>query len=150
MDIDHLADEINRVLWTYGLSLAQFGAMVGAPAPSVKRWREGVQPQERYLFQIILVLGLIKNAESVFFDLGRQGLKPQPTHWESFAMLIEGAKKSMAAAEEAGLPTPDVSAAIVSGVKGLLALIAGAFTSKHPLGGRIKSELATRIGNFLK
>ncbi|MCD6185693.1 MAG: hypothetical protein J7K84_07885 [Deltaproteobacteria bacterium] len=145
-----LPKEIRLVREKYRLSMAQFGTMVGAPATSVKRWEEDVKPQERFFFQIILVLGLIENPDEIFFDLGRQGIKLNKKHWDGFANLVKGASNSLAVAKEAGLPEPEINSALVSGINGLLALITGAFAAKNSLGTRIYPALASKIANLLK
>ena len=148
--VNNLPKEIRRVRDKYRLSLAQFGIMVGAPATSVKRWEEDIRPQERFFFQIILVLGLIKNPDEIFFDLGRQGIQLNKKHWDGFANLVKDAGNSLDVAKEAGLPEPEIDTALVSGIKGLLALITGAFVAKNPLGARIYPVLAAKIANLLK
>jgi len=148
--VNKLSKEIKETRKKYRLSLAQFGAMVGAPATSIKRWEEEVTPQERFVFQIVLVLGLIKNPDEIFFDLGRQGVKFNKKHWDGFANLIKSANVGLNAAKEAHLPEPEIAGALVSGIKGLLALITGSFVAKNPLGARVYPELATRIANLLK
>ena len=130
--------------------MAQFGSMTGAPATSVKRWEENVKPQERFFFQIILVLGLVKNSDEIFFDLGRQGIKLNKKHWDGFANLVKGATNSLDIAKEAGFPEPEINTALVSGIKGMLALIAGAFAAKNSLGNRLYPALAEKIANLLK
>ena len=148
--VNNLSEEIRRVRDKYQLSMAQFGIMVGAPATSVKRWEEDVRPQERFFFQIILVLGLIENPDEIFFDLGRQGIQLNKKHWDGFANLVKGAKNSLDVAKEAGFPEPEIDSALVSGIQGLLALITGAFVAKNPLGARIYPVLAAKIANLLK
>ncbi|MBL0717500.1 MAG: hypothetical protein JJV89_05575 [Desulfosarcina sp.] len=148
--ITNLHKEIRRVRKKYRLSMAQFGSMTGAPATSVKRWEENVKPQERFFFQIILVLGLVKNSDEIFFDLGRQGIQLNKKHWDGFANLVKGATNSLDVAKEAGLPEPEINTALVSGIKGMLALIAGAFAAKNSLGNRLYPALAEKIANLLK
>ena len=148
--ITNLHKEIKRVRKKYRLSMAQFGSMTGAPATSVKRWEENVKPQERFFFQIILVLGLVKNSDEIFFDLGRQGIQLNKKHWDGFANLVKGATNSLDIAKEAGLPEPEINTALVSGIKGMLALIAGAFAAKNSLGNRLYPALAEKIANLLK
>ena len=148
--VDNLSKKIRQIRKRYQLSMAQFGSMVGAPATSVKRWEEDVKPQERFFFQIILVLGLIENPDEIFFDLGRQGIKLNKKHWDGFANLVKNVNNSLDIAKEAGLPEPEIDTALVSGIMGLLALIAGAFAVKNLLGNRLYPVLATRIANLLK
>ncbi len=148
--VDNLSKKIKQIREKYQLSMAQFGSMVGAPATSVKRWEEDVKPQERFFFQIILVLGLIENPDEIFFDLGRQGIKLNKKHWDGFANLVKNVNNSLDIAKEAGLPEPDIDTALVSGIMGLLALIAGAFAVKNLLGNRLYPVLATKIANLLK
>ena len=145
-----LNPEIAAIRLRYGLSLAQFGSLVGAPAASVKRWEEGVAPREQFFFQLYLVIGLIKNPDDVFFDLGRQGIQLDKTRWEVFAGLVKGADRSIELAGEIGLESPEVAQTLVTGVRGLLTLIAGAFAAKNPLGNKMSANLATRIATFLK
>ncbi len=148
--IPDLKNEMTQLKTDYNLSLAQFGAMVGASAVSVKRWMEGVKPQEPYAFQIVLVLGLINDPEEVYYDLGRQGIEIQKTDWDGFAGLIDSAKRSIAVAAELGLPAPEINMAMVSGVKGLLSLIALKLAAGNPIGARFTSSLTTRVADFLK
>ena len=148
--VDNLSKKIKQIRERYQLSMAQFGSMVGAPATSVKRWEEDVKPQERFFFQIILVLGLIENPDEIFFDLGRQGIKLNKKHWDGFANLVKNVNNSLDIAKEAGLPEPEIDTALVSGIMGLLALIAGAFAVKNLLGNRLYPVLATKIANLLK
>ena len=148
--VDNLSKKIKQIREKYQLSMAQFGSMVGAPATSVKRWEEDVKPQERFFFQIILVLGLIENPDEIFFDLGRQGIKLNKKHWDGFANLVKNVNNSLDIAKEAGLPEPEIDTALVSGIMGLLALIAGAFAVKNLLGNRLYPVLATKIANLLK
>jgi len=148
--INDLHRKIRLIREKYHLSMAQFGSMTGAPATSVKRWEEDVRPQERFFFQIILVLGLIENPDEIFFDLGRQGIKLNKKHWDGFANLVKDASNSLDVAKEAGLPEPKINTALVSGIKGLLALIAGAFAAKNQLGNRLYPALASKIANLLK
>ena len=154
VDFDKLSNEIKEVMDKYGLSLAQFGSMVGAPATSVKRWREGVQPQKRYLYQITLVLGLIRDPYDVFFDLKRAGQVPNNNtiekYWDVFASLIKGIQESYTAAIEYGLPKPEVGSALVSGVQGLLSLIASEYTSRDQFKIKAFQILASKIGSLLK
>lgn len=145
-----LSDMIPAIRKRYGLSLAQFGSLVGAPAPSVKRWEEGVDPRESFFFQLYLVVGLISDPDEVFFDLGRQGVRLNKNHWDVFAALVKGADRSIDVAKEIGLDTPEVSQTLVTGVRGLLTLIAGSFAVKKALGGRVCETLATRIATLLK
>ncbi|MCD4718534.1 MAG: helix-turn-helix transcriptional regulator [Desulfobacula sp.] len=148
--LEQFGREIKKERERFKLSLAQFGSLVGAPAVSVKRWEQGVKPQERFVFQIVLVLGLINDPDEIFFDLGRQGIVLDEKHWEGFASLVKAAKKSLAAAKETGLPEPDVAGALVAGIFGLLSLIATAFATKNMLGAKACSSFATRIAQFLK
>ncbi len=148
--VDNLSKKIRQIRERYQLSMAQFGSMVGAPATSVKRWEEDVKPQERFFFQIILVLGLIENSDEIFFDLGRQGIKLNKKHWDGFANLVKDVSNSLDIAKEAELPEPEIDTALISGIKGLLALIAGAFAVKNLLGNRLYPVLATKIANLLK
>ena len=134
----------------YGLSLAQFGSLVGAPAISVKRWEAGVDPREQFFFQLYLVVGLIREPDEIFFDLGRQGIRLNRGHWEVFASLVKGAAQSIDVAGEIGLEAPEVGQTLVTGVRGMLTLIAGAFAAKNALGEKISASLATRIANFLR
>lgn len=147
---DKLCDMIPAIRKRYGLSLSQFGSLVGAPATSVKRWEEGVDPREPVFFQLYLIAGLITNPDEVFFDLGRQGIRLDKNHWDVFAALVKGADRSIDVAGEIGLDRPDVAQTLVTGVRGLLTLIAGHFATKNPLGGRVCEALATRIATLLK
>ena len=149
MEIE-LSREIAAIRSRYGLSLAQFGSLVGAPATSVKRWEEGVAPREPHFFQLYLVVGLIKDPDEVFYDLGRQGIVLNEAHWEVFATLVKSADRSIAVAPEIGLEAPDVGQTLVTGVRGLLTLIAGAFAAKNALGEKVCASLATRIATLLK
>jgi transcriptional regulator with XRE-family HTH domain len=142
--------EIAAIRSRYGLSLAQFGSLVGAPAPSVKRWEEGVAPRDSFLFQLYLVIGLIRHPDDVFFDLGRQGIRLDKSRWDVFAALVKGADRSIDLANEIGLERPDVAQTLVTGVRGLLTLIAGAFAAKNALGEKLCASLATRIATSLK
>jgi len=142
--------EIKEIREKYDLSLGQFGSLVGAPAISVKRWEEGIKPQERFFYQTILVIGLMGDSTEIFYDLGRQGIVLNKDHWDGFAGLITGAEKSISTAMELGFEKPKVDAAVVSGIKGLLRLIAAAFTSDNPLGTKASSSFETRIAGFLK
>lgn len=142
--------EITKIRSRYGLSLAQFGSLVGAPAISVKRWEEGVDPREQFFFQLYLVAGLIRNPDEVFFDLGRQGIQLEKAHWNVFSDLIKAADRSLDVADEIGLESPEVGQTLVTGVRGLLALIAGAFAAKTPLGEKVSAAMATRIAMLLK
>lgn len=148
--IKHFDIEIKKLREQFGLSLAQFGSMVGAPAITVKRWEEGRKPQKRFLFQTVLVLGLINDCRGVYYDLGRQGVILESKHWEGFENLIKGAKKSIETAREVGLPEPKVDGALVSGVMGLLGLIATSFAAKNELGVKASTRFATGIAEFLK
>ena len=148
--LEQFDQKIKKVRERFKLSLAQFGSLVGAPAITVKRWEEGVKPQERFVFQTILVLGLINDPDEVFFDLGRQGILLDEKHWEGFASLVKAAQKSLVAAQETNLPEPDVDGALVAGIYGLLSLIATAFAAKDMLGAKASSSFATRIAQFLK
>ena len=94
-----LSKEISGIRARYGLSLAQFGSLVGAPATSVKRWEAGVDPREQFFFQLYLVVGLIKGPDEVFYDLGRQGILLDKAQWDVFATLIKGADRSIDVAE---------------------------------------------------
>jgi len=141
--------EIAAIRRRYGLSLAQFGSLVGAPATSVKRWEEGVAPRESVLFQLYLVIGLIRHPDDVYFDLGRQGIGLDKTRWDVFAALVKGADRGIELAGEIGLEAPDLAQTLVTGVRGLLALIAGAFAAKNALGDKVCASLATRIATFL-
>jgi hypothetical protein len=145
-----LSKEIAAIRARYGLSLAQFGSLVGAPATSVKRWEEGVAPRESFFFQLYLVVGLIKDPDEVFFDLGRQGIGLNESHWDVFATLVKSADRSIAVASEIGLDGPEVGQTLVTGVRGLLTLIAGAFAAKNELGEKVCASLATRIATLLK
>jgi hypothetical protein len=145
-----LCDEILHIRNRYGLSLAQFGSLVGAPATSVKRWEEGVEPREQFFFQLYLVVGLVKNPDEVFFDLGRHGVRINPSHWDVFAGLIRGADRSIDVADEIGLDTPAVADTLTTGVRGLLTLIAQSFAAKNAMGEKIAATLATRIATLLK
>jgi hypothetical protein len=145
-----LNKEIVAVRNRFGLSLAQFGSLVGAPATSVKRWEAGVDPREQSFFQLYLVLGLIKNPDEIFYDLGRQGVQLKKSRWDVFAGLIKGADRSIDVAGEIGLDSPEVAQTLVTGVRGLLTLIAGSFAAKNSLGEKIGASLATRIATFLK
>lgn len=147
---DQLSQEIIETRKRFNLSLAQFGSFVGAPAVSVKRWEQGVKPQERFIFQIILVLGLINDPNEIFFDLGRQGIMLNKNHWEGFAGLVKAAKRSLLTAEETDLPLPDVGGTLVAGISGLLSLIASAFAAKNKLGTKARTSFATRVAQFLK
>jgi transcriptional regulator with XRE-family HTH domain len=145
-----LDKEIAAIRTRYGLSLAQFGSLVGAPATSVKRWEAGVDPREQFFFQLSPVLGLIKNPDEIFYDLGRQGVQLNPSQWDVFAGLVKGADRSIDVAGEIGLDSPEVGQTLVTGVRGLLTLIAGSFAAKNSLGEKISASLATRIATFLK
>jgi transcriptional regulator with XRE-family HTH domain len=145
-----LNKEIAAIRARYGLSLAQFGSLVGAPATSVKRWEAGVDPREQFFFQLYLVLGLIKNPDEIFYDLGRQGVQLNKSQWDVFAGLVKGADRSIDLAGDIGLDSPSVGQTLVTGVRGLLALIAGSFAAKNSLGEKISASLATRIATFLK
>ena len=148
--LEQSGQEIKKIRGRFKLSLAQFGSLVGAPAISVKRWEQGVKPRERFIFQIVLVLGLINDPDEVYYDLGRQGIVLEKKHWEGFASLVKAAKKSLVAAKEADLPGPNVDGALVAGIFGLLSLIATAFAAKNMLGAKACSAFATRIAQFLK
>ncbi|WP_419657294.1 uncharacterized protein Dvar_64290 [Desulfosarcina variabilis str. Montpellier] len=145
-----LSKEIAAIRTRYGLSLAQFGSMVGAPATSVKRWEAGVDPREQFFFQLYLVVGLIKDPDEIFYDLGRQGIQLTKAQWDVFASLIKTADRSIDVASEIGLDSPEVGQALVTGVRGLLTLIAGSFAAKNELGGKVCASLATRIATLLK
>lgn len=145
-----LRREIAVIRARYGLSLAQFGSLVGAPATSVKRWEEGVAPREPFFFQLYLVVGLIKDPDEVFYDLGRQGIGLNEAHWNVFATLVKAADRSIDVAGEIGLEAPEVGQSLVTGVRGLLTLIAGSFAAKNALGEKICGALATRIATLLK
>ena len=149
MILDHLDKEIKQIRKRFGLSLAQFGSLVGAPAITVKRWEEGRSPQKRFVFQTILVLGLIDDAQAVYFDLGRQGIKLSKEHWDSFSGLVTSAQKSIDTAKELGFAPPKVDDTLVSGVMGLLSLISTAFAAENNIGARMSSSIATRIAEFL-
>jgi transcriptional regulator with XRE-family HTH domain len=145
-----LGKQIAAIRTRYNLSLAQFGSLVGAPATSVKRWEEGVEPRERFFFQLYLVLGLINDPDEVFFDLGRQGILLNQDHWKAFADLVKGADRSIEVSGEIGLDSPEVGPALITGVRGLLTLIAGTFAAKNALGEKFCASLATRIATLLK
>jgi transcriptional regulator with XRE-family HTH domain len=145
-----LSDEIAAIRARYGLSLAQFGSLVGAPATSVKRWEAGVDPREQFFFQLYLVVGLIKNPDEVFYDLGRQGILLEKAQWDVFAALVKGADRSIDVSAEIGLDSPEVGQALVTGIRGLLTLIAGSFAAKNALGEKVSASLATRIATLLK
>ncbi|BBO84060.1 hypothetical protein DSCO28_46260 [Desulfosarcina ovata subsp. sediminis] len=145
-----LSKEIADIRARYGLSLAQFGTLVGAPATSVKRWEAGVDPREQFFFQLYLVVGLIKDPDEVFYDLGRQGISLNKAQWDVFANLVKGADHSIDLAAEIGLDSPEVGQALVTGVRGLLTLIAGSFAAKNALGDKFSASLATRIATLLK
>jgi transcriptional regulator with XRE-family HTH domain len=145
-----LFTQIASIRAHYGLSLAQFGSLVGAPATSVKRWEQGVDPREQFFFQLYLVIGLIEDPDEIYFDLGRQGIHLNQSHWQVFADLVKGAGRSIDVAAEIGLESPDVGQALVTGVRGLLTLIAGAFAAKTALGEKVSASLATRIATYLK
>ena len=147
---NQLCDEIAGIRNRYGLSLAQFGSLVGAPATSVKRWEEGVEPREQFFFQLYLVVGLVKNPDEVFFDLGRHGIKIHQSHWDVFAGLVRGADRSIDVANEIGLDTPAVADTLTTGVRGLLTIIAQSFAAKNAMGEKIAASLATRIAALLK
>ncbi len=142
--------QISDIRMRYGLSLAQFGSLVGAPATSIKRWEEGVAPREQFFFQLHLVIGLIQSPDEIFFDLARQGVDLNKAHWDIFASLIKGAGQSIEVAGEIGLDSPEVGQTLVTGVRGLLTLIAGSFAARNALGEKLCSSLATRIAAFLK
>ena len=148
--LEQFDQEIKKVRNRFKLSLAQFGSLVGAPAITVKRWEQGVKPQERFVFQTVLVLGLINDPDEIFFDLGRQGIVLDKKHWEGFAGLVKAAQKSLVTAKETNLPEPDVDGTLVAGVSGLLSLIATAFAAKNTLGAKASTSFATRIAQFLK
>jgi transcriptional regulator with XRE-family HTH domain len=145
-----LGPQIAAIRARYGLSLAQFGSLVGAPATSVKRWEAGVEPREQFFFQLYLVVGLIHDPDEVFYDLGRQGILPDKDHWKVFAALVKGADRSIDAAREIGLDSPEVGQTLVTGVRGLLTLIAGSFAAKNALGEKFCASLANRIATLLK
>jgi hypothetical protein len=145
-----LCDMLPAVRERFGLSLAQMGSLVGAPATSVKRWEQGVDPREPVFFQLYLVLGLIRNPDDVFFDLGRQGVQLDKNHWDVFADLVKGADRSIDVAREIGLDAPEVAQTLITGIRGLLTLIAGSFAAKNALGDKMCATLATRIATFLK
>ncbi len=145
-----LSKEIAAMRTRYGLSLAQFGSLVGAPATSVKRWEAGVGPREPFFFQLYLVLGLIKNPDEIFYDLGRQGVSLKKSQWDVFAGLVKGADRSIEVADEIGLDSPEVGQTLITGIRGLLTLIAGSFAAKNALGEKVSASLATRIATFLK
>ena len=145
-----LSKEIAAIRKRYGLSLAQFGSLVGAPATSVKRWEAGVDPREQFFFQLYLVVGLIRDPEEIFYDLGRQGIVLDKSRWDVFAGLVQSADRSIDVASEIGLDSPEVGQALVTGVRGLLTLIAGSFAAKNKLGERVSAALATRIATLLK
>lgn len=145
-----LDTEIKKIRKRFNLSLAQFGSLVGAPAVSVKRWEQGVKPQERFVFQTILVLGLINDPDEIFYDLGRQGIVLNEKYWESFASLVKGSEQSIVTAKEVDLPKPDVDGALVAGISGLLGLIASAFATDKMPGAKARFSFATRIAEFLK
>lgn len=147
--LEHVHNEIKKVRERFGLSLAQFGSLVGAPAITVKRWEEGRSPQRRFLFQTVLVLGLIEDHQAVYFDLGRQGIILNKKHWDGFAGLVTSARDSIETAKELGFATPKVDGTLVSGIMGLLSLIATAFAAKNEIGARASSSFATRIAEFL-
>ena len=145
-----LSKEIATIRNRYNLSLAQFGSLVGAPATSVKRWEAGVDPRKQFFFQLYLVVGLVKDPDEVFYDLGRQGIPLNQDQWKVFATLIKAADRSIDVASEIGLDSPDVGQTLVTGVRGLLTLIAGSFAAKNRLGEKISASFATRIATLLK
>ncbi|PIE74564.1 MAG: hypothetical protein CSA18_04245 [Deltaproteobacteria bacterium] len=134
----------------YGLSLAQFGSLVGAPAISVKRWEEGMKPQDRFFYQTMLVIGLITDNTEIFYDLGRHGIILDKNHWDCFANLITISEKAIETSQKLGFAKPKVNDAVVSGIKGLLALIARTFTSKNYPGLKASSSFETKIAEFLR
>jgi transcriptional regulator with XRE-family HTH domain len=145
-----LSEEIAAIRTRYGLSLAQFGSLAGAPATSVKRWESGVDPREQFFFQLYLVVGLIKNPDEVFYDLERQGIHINKDQWDAFATLVKASDRGIDVASEIGLDSPELGQTLVTGVRGLLTLIAGAFAAKNRLGEKVSTALATRIATLLK
>lgn len=145
-----LSEQISAIRTRFGLSLAQFGTLVGVPATTVKRWEEGIAPRERFFFQLYLIVGLINNPDEVFYDLGRQGITINADHWEVFTNLVKGADRSIDLAGEIGLDSPEVAQTLVTGIRGLLTLIAGPFAAKSALGEKVSASLATRIATLLK
>ena len=143
------AGAIKSLREKYNLSLAQFGTMVGAPATSVKRWEEGLKPNERFVAQIILVAGLINVPDSIYYDLGRQGLNINKKHWDSFSSLIKSTKESLEIATELGVKSFEISSAVVSGVKGLLALITKALVPQKNITTNVSSLILKNIGGIL-
>ena len=114
--LEQFDQEIKKVRERFKLSLAQFGSLVGAPAITVKRWEQGVKPQERFVFQTVLVLGLINDPDEVFFDLGRQGIVLDKKTLGGICRSYQsGTQKSLVTAEETNLPEPDVDGALVAG-----------------------------------
>ncbi|MEA2061686.1 MAG: hypothetical protein U9P10_14515 [Thermodesulfobacteriota bacterium] len=148
--LEQFDKKISDVRKRFNLSLAQFGSLAGAPAVTVKRWESGVKPQQHFMFQVILVLGLIDDPDEVFYDLGRQGILIDKKHWEGFAGLVKATQISIDTAAEINLPFPDVGSALVAGISGLLSLIAAAFAAKNKLGEKASSFFATRTAQFLK
>ena len=148
--INDIHEQIKEIRQRYDISLGQFGSLVGAPAISVKRWEEGIKPQERFFYQTILVIGLIKDSTEVFFDLGRQGIILDKNDWDGFAGLIKGSKDAVLISDKLGFPKPKVNNALVSGIKGLLRLIARSFTSDNSFGLKASSSFETQIAGFLK
>jgi transcriptional regulator with XRE-family HTH domain len=144
-----LSREIAAVRNRYGLSLAQFGSLVGAPATSVKRWEAGVDPREQFFFQLYLVVGLVKDPDEVYYDLGRQGIPLNKEQWDVFATLVKAADRSIDVASEIGLDSPEVGQTLVTGVRGLLTLIAGSFAAKNRLGEKVGAALSTRVATLL-
>jgi len=142
--------QISALRRRYGLSLAQMGSLVGAPAISVKRWEQGASPREPFAFQLHLVRGLIESPNDVFYDLARQGIQLNKDHWDGFAHLVEAVDGCIHVAKEAGFESPNVSEALVSGVKGLLRLIARSFAAGDELGEKASMILSTRIASILK
>ena len=70
--------------------------------------------------------------------------------WDVFAALVRNAERSLEVAREIGLESPDVDQTLVTGIRGLLTLIAGAFAAKTALGEKVSATLATRIATLLK
>ena len=125
--------------------------MTDSPATSVKRWEEGVSPQKVHLNKIVLVLGLGRDPDSIYYQLGRDGISIEKKHWDAFSGLIKSANNSIMTTKVKNLPNDTIdgiTGAIVAGTNGLLALIAKAlFEQKSNI--KTYKKLKTIIASIL-
>jgi transcriptional regulator with XRE-family HTH domain len=130
-----VSEKIQAARQKYQLSLSQFGKLVGVPGSTVMRWEEGVEPRDANRLQIVLVINLLLDPEMVYSELGRQGIRIDKKHWDSFAALIKGIEDSNTVSAEAKIALPENKGfTIVRAVSGLMLLIAQHYLPRIPLG----------------